>query len=148
LDALLRPAPAGELDELCRLCEELGFTVRAASFRPSNLPAVMTYPAGAEMAKSAKADLEQGLFPTGFSSLMEDYLRQRQTSHRDSGTLHLNSACPLIRRLASTEVPPARKQAALAVVAYFAKLFCGRMLNAAEAAADLGTWRKALERLI
>ena len=48
LDVLLRPAPAGELAELVRLCEELGFTVRVSSFKPADLPAVMTYAADAE----------------------------------------------------------------------------------------------------
>jgi molecular chaperone HtpG len=148
LEALLRPAPAGEFEELCRLCEELGFTVRVAQFRPTDLPAVMTYPAGAESVRDAKSALERGLLPEGFSSLMEDYLHHRQASFRDEGTLHLNAACPLIQKLASGELSPGRKQAALATVAYFAKLFCGRMLDASQAAADLGVWRRSLERLI
>ena len=148
LNALLRPAPAGEFQELLRLCEELGFAVRAASFRPADLPAVMTYPAGAETVRDAKSALEQGLFPDGFSSLVQDYIHQRQAASGDEGTLHLNAACPLIQRLASTELPPGRKQAALATIAYFAKLFCGRMLDASQAASDLGIWRRSLERLI
>jgi molecular chaperone HtpG len=148
LEALLRPAPAGEFEELCRLCEELGFTVRAALFRPTDLPAVITYPAGAESVRDAKSALDQGLLPAGFSSLMEDYLQYRRASFRDEGTLHLNAACPLIQRLASPELAPGRKQAVLATVAYFAKLFCGRMLDASQATADLGVWRRSLERLI
>jgi molecular chaperone HtpG len=148
LEALLRPAPSSEFAELCRLCEELGFTVRAATFRPADLPAVMTYPAGAESVRDAKSALDQGLLPAGFSSLMEDYLRHRKAAVRDEGTLHLNAACPLMQRLASAELPPARKQAALATVAYFAKLFCGRMLDASQATADLGAWRRSLERLL
>ena len=85
LEALLRPAPAGEFEELCRLCAELGFSVRAALFRPTNLPAVMTYPAGAESIRDAKSALEQGLLPDGFSSLMEDYLHNRRASFRGRG---------------------------------------------------------------
>lgn len=148
LDALLRPASAGEFQELVRLCEELGFAVRAASFRPTDLPAVMTYPAGAESVRDAKAALEQGLFPDGFSSLVQDYLHHHRASSGDEGTLHLNAACPLIQRLAAAELPPGRKQAALATIAYFAKLFCGRMLDASQATSDLGVWRRSLERLI
>ena len=148
LDQLLHPARTGVYDELLRLCEELGFTVRAASFRPIDLPAIMTYPAGAEMMRDAQSALEQGLIPDGFSSLMKDYLLQQRASSGGEGTLHLNSACPLIQRLASAEVPAGRKQAALATIAYFAKLFCGRMLDAAQATHDLGIWRRSLERLI
>jgi molecular chaperone HtpG len=148
LDALLRPALTGQLDELLQLCEELGFTVRAASFRPTDLPAVMTYPAGAETLRDAKSALEQGLIPDAFSSLVQDYVHQRGPSSGVEGTLHLNAACPLIQRLASPDLPSGRKQAALATVAYFAKLFCGRMLNASQAAHDLAIWRRSLERLI
>ncbi len=149
LDALLRPTPTGEFQELIGLSEELGFVVRVASFRPADLPAVMTYPAGAETVRDASSALEQGLFPDGFSSLVQDYVnRQRASSTGDEGTLYLNAACPLIQRLASTDLPAERKQAALAVVAYFAKLFCGRMLDASQATSDLGVWRRSLERLI
>jgi molecular chaperone HtpG len=149
LDALLRPVQTAKFQELLELCEELGFVVRVASFRPADLPAVMTYPAGAETMRDASSALEQGLFPDGFSSLVQDYVnQQRASSSGDEGTLHLNATCPLIQRLASTELPAERKQATLAVVAYFAKLFCGRMLDASQATSDLGVWRRSLERLI
>ncbi len=148
LDVLLRPAAPGELAELVQLCEELGFTVRVASFKPTDLPAVMTYPADAEALRGAAAALDDGLFPDGFSGLMRGYVEQRRAAGGDEGTLHLNAACSLVRRLASPEVSPARKQAALAVIAYFAKLFCGRMLDASQAAADIGAWRRSLDRLV
>jgi hypothetical protein len=108
----------------------------------------MTYPANAESMRDAKSALEQGLLPDGFSHLMQDYINAHPAASEAGGTLHLNAACPLIRRLATTELPGGRKQAALATVAYFAKLFCGRMLDAARAAGDLGIWRRSLEKLI
>lgn len=148
LDALLRPAPPGELAELVRLCEELGFAVRAASFRPADLPAVMTYPADAETLRDAAAGLEEGAFPDGFSDLVRGYVDRQRGRTGDAGTLHLNAACPLIRRLASEGIGPARKQAALAVIAYFARLFCGRMLDASRATADLGAWQRSLDKLV
>ena len=148
LEPLLRPAPPGELTELVRLCEELGFAVRAASFRPTSLPAVMTYPADAEMVRDAARALEHGAIPDGFSGLLHGYVERRQGDPGQAGMLHLNAACPLIRRLASSEVAPARKQAALAVVAYFARLFCGRMLDASRAVADLDVWQRSLDRLV
>ena len=111
IDALLRPAPTGEFEELLRLCEELGFVVRVSSFRPTDLPAVMTYPAGAETVRDARSALEQGLFPDGFSTLVQDYVAQKRAAFGgDEGTLHLNAACPLIQRLASAELPGGRKQ--------------------------------------
>ncbi len=148
LEPMLRPAPPGELAELVRLCEELGFAVRASSFRPTGLPAVLTYPADAEAFQDAASALEEGEIPDGFSGLLRGYVEQRPELPGRAGMLHLNAACPLIRRLASPEVAPARKQAALAVVAYFARLFCGRMLDASRASADLEAWQRSLDRLV
>ncbi len=148
LDTLLRPTPAGELAELVRLCEQLGFHVLVASFRPEDLPAVMTYPANAETVRDAAIGLEEGLFPEGFSGLVRDYIAQQKADSGVEGILHVNASCPLIRRLASPEFPSARKQAALAVVAYFARLFCARMLNADQAAGDLRAWQRSLDRLL
>ena len=107
LERLLRPAPPGELTELLRLCEELGFAVRAASFRPTCLPAVMTYPADAEALRDAASALEEGVIPDGFSGLLCGYVEQRREVPGQAGTLHLNAACPLIRRLASRRSPRA-----------------------------------------
>jgi hypothetical protein len=149
LDALLRPAPSvGDLAELVRLCEELGFTVRLASFKPFDLPAVMTYPADAETVRHAASALDQGLFPPGFSGLVKGFVERRQAEGGDVGTLHLNANCPLIRHLASPEFAAPRKQAALAVIASFARLFCGRMLEASSAMSDLRTLQRSLDQLL
>jgi molecular chaperone HtpG len=146
--SLLRPGPVGELADLVRLCEELGFHTRVASFKPADVPAVMTYSANAETVREAASALEQGLFPDGFSGLMRGYVEQQRAASAETGTLYLNAACPLIRRLASPEVRPARRQAGLAVVAHFARLFCGRMLDASRAAAEFGVWQRSLDQLV
>jgi molecular chaperone HtpG len=149
IETLLRPAPVGDLGELVRLAEELGFSVEVSSFKPVDLPALMTYPPGAESLREVRTSLAEGLFPEGFSGLMRGYVEQRRgEAYDDRGTLHLNASCPLIRRLASDGVAPAKKQAALAVVSYFARLFCGRMLDASQATADLAAWQRSLDRLV
>ncbi|MDB5391736.1 MAG: hypothetical protein JWM11_7382 [Planctomycetaceae bacterium] len=148
LNALLQPVPTGQFEELVQLCEELGFAVRVASFKPTDLPAVMMYPADAETIRGVAAALDEGLIPDGFSGFVRDFVDQKQAERSDVGTIHLNSSCPLIRRLSSPEIPTARKQAALSVIAYFAKLFCGRMLDASQAATDLGAWQRSLDRLV
>jgi hypothetical protein len=148
MDAILRPAPAGEFAELVQLCEELGFRVRVATFKPTDMPAVMTYPPDAETVRDAETALEQGLIPDGFSGLLRGYVERRRDVANDAGTLHLNASCPLIHRLATPEIAPAKRHAALAVVAYFARLFCGRMLDAPGAAADLRAWRRSLDQLV
>ena len=80
--------------------------------------------------------LEEGEIPDGFSGLLRGYVEQRRESPGRDGMLHLNAACPLIPppRLPGGS-PPRGKPAALAVVAYFARLFCGRMLDASQASA-------------
>jgi hypothetical protein len=108
----------------------------------------MTYPADAETIRDAASSLEEGVIPDGFSGLLHSYVAQKREVPGQAGTLHLNASCPLIRRLASPDVPSARKQAVLAVVAYFARLFCGRMLDASHAAADLDAWQRSLDRLV
>ena len=108
----------------------------------------MTYAADAETLRGAASALDDSLFPDGFSDLMRGYVEQRRAAGGDEGTLHLNAACPLVRRLAYPEIGMARKQAALAVIAYFAKLFCGRMLDASEAASDIGVWLRSLDQLV
>ena len=150
LNALIRPAPQAPFAELVELCEELGFVVQVSTFRPHQLPAVMTYPAESETLRNATSALDQGLLPEGFSALVRGYVESRrvQSGDSDGGTLHLNAACPLMLRLASAEIPASRKQAALAVMGHFARLFCGRMLDAVRATADLGIWQKSLEQLI
>jgi hypothetical protein len=148
LQSLLRPVPPGPLADLVQLCEELGFATTVASFNPVELPAVLTYHANAERVRDAAAGLDEGLYPDGFAHLMRGYVEQQRAASSEAGTLHLNAACPLLHFLASTELPPGRRQAALAVVPYFARLFCGRMLNADEATADIRAWQRSLEQLV
>ena len=148
LETLLSPAPVGDLADLVRLCEELGFKVEVASFKPVDLPAVMTYPANAETIRDASTAIDEGLLPDGFSGLAQGYVAQQRAVSNDVGTLHLNATCPLIRRLAAPDLSPARRQAAIAVVVYFARLFCGRMLDARQASADIRAWQRSLEGLL
>ncbi len=148
LESLLPAAHSHEYEEVLQLCEELGFSARVASFRPIEFPAVMTYSADAEMIRDAKTALEKGLIPDGFSALIGDFLQGRQAGGEDKGVLHLNIACPLVKRLFTKDISVDRKQAILAVIAYFARLFCGRMLDATQAISDLNAWQRSLERLV
>ena len=147
LETLLRPIADPKFDELVRLCEELGFVVRVSSFKPTELPAVLTYPKNAEFIRDASAALQDNLLPDGFAGLVENFLDRQNADAEQSGTLTLNASCPLIRGLLDENIPPARRHRALAVTAYFAKLFCGRMLEPSQAATDLGIWQRSLHQL-
>ncbi len=102
---LLRPAPAPAFAALLGFYEEQGIRARVASFKPHEAPALMLYPQGAELAREAEASLEAGDLPGPLAGLVQDYV-QRKFADNDElrGTLYLNAACPLIRRLA--ERPP------------------------------------------
>ena len=79
---------------------------------------------------------------------MRGYVEQRARGGRRRG----DPAPQRGLRVGSTSRLPRnrsrRKQAALAVIAYFAKLFCGRMLDASQAAADIGVWLRSLDQLV
>ena len=81
-----------------------------ASFKPADLPAVLTYPANAETVRDAAAALEEGLVSDGFSHLVRGYVEQQRAAAAETGTLHLNAACPLIQRLVSQKMAPARSK--------------------------------------
>lgn len=121
--AVLPSARAADLDDLPGLCEELGFRVRVSSFRPADLPAVMIYPGNAEAVREVAAGVAADQYPAGFAGLLRAFVDREQAAGADAGILYLNAACPLLRRLAAGAVPAARRQAAMAVVAHFARLF-------------------------
>jgi molecular chaperone HtpG len=148
LDSLMRPAPPGDHLELIGLCEALGFDASISSFRPPQLPAVMTYPAEAETIREAASALDEGLVPDGFSALLRGYVASHEWAAGTAGTLHLNASNPLIRGLLDPRIPRDRKEAAVSVIAHFARLFCGRMLEAREATADIDAWQLSLQRLV
>ena len=148
LDSLMRPAPAGDYAELIELCAALGFDASISSFRPAELPAVMTYPAEAETIRDTESALDEGLIPDGFSALLRGYVESHESSASTTGTLHLNANNPLIKGLLDPRIPRSRKEGAVSIIGHFARLFCGRMLDARGATADIDAWQQCLRKLV
>jgi molecular chaperone HtpG len=151
-EQLLRPAPEGAFAALLEWYEGQGVRARAASFRPAEVPALVLYPQGAELAREAEASFEAGDLPGPLAGLVREYVEGRFAGEDLGGTLYLNAACPLVRRLAGwTPAEPgaaASRDAVLTLVWQTARLFAGRMLTAADAVAAFGAVSESLGRLL
>jgi len=146
---LLRPAPAAAFASLLDFYEEQGIRARVASFKPHEAPALMLYPQGADLAREAEASLEAGDLPGPLAGLVQDYVERKFADNDElRGTLYLNAACPLIRRLAERPPVPSTRAALLTLLYQMARLFAGRMLSATEAIAAFREVTKALEGLL
>jgi molecular chaperone HtpG len=146
---LLRPAPEGVFAALLEFYRARGIRAAVASFRPAEAPALMLYPQGAELAREAEASLQAGDLPGPLAGLVHEYIESR-FSDRDelAGTLYLNAANQLVRRLA--EQPPAAEALAgvLTLIHQLARLFAGRMLSAADAVAAFSQVTGSLQALV
>jgi molecular chaperone HtpG len=148
-EQLLRPAPEGPFAALLEHYRSRGVRARVASFRPSDLPAVVLYPQNAELAQEAAASAESGDLPGPLAGLVSEWIDQKFAGGEGlKGTLYLNASCPLVRRLAETPPPPEAGAAVLTLLYQVARLFAGRMLSAADAVAAFRQAVAAVEELI
>jgi molecular chaperone HtpG len=132
-EELLRPAPEKPFADLLAFFKEQGVHARVATFKPAEVPALMTYPEGAEIGRQARRALEDEDLPDGIAGLVGDYVERRFGDDDLAGTLVLNAACPLVRQLAEPGGSVEQRRAALSVILHMARLFCGRMLTALDA---------------
>jgi molecular chaperone HtpG len=148
-EQLLRPvneAPFGRLLEWYRAND---VSVRVAAFRPAEVPVLVLYPQGAEMAREAEASREAGDLPGPLAGLIQEYVDQKFSGGEDlRGTLYLNANNSLMRRLA--EKPPAGTAlgSVLTLLHQMARLFAGRMLSAADAVEAFRETSKSIDGLL
>jgi molecular chaperone HtpG len=149
---LVRPVPEAPFAILLEHFRSQGVPVRVASFKPPELPALMLYPQGAELAREAEASLQAGDLPGPLAGLVQEYVSHKLAGEDLRGTLYLNASCPLVRGLAgqdaADEQAAGRRAAALTLIHQTARLFAGRMLSAADAVAAFGALTGSLERLL
>jgi hypothetical protein len=119
-----------------------------ASFKPADVPALVLYPQGAELAQEASASAEAGDLPGPLAGLVNEYIEQKFKGEELKGTLYLNASCPLIRRLAEKPPPEMVRDAILALLLQVARLFAVRMLSAADAVVAFRHACQALEGLM
>jgi molecular chaperone HtpG len=145
---LLRPVPDEPFRDLLAFYRDQGVQARVANFRPGEAPALMLYPQGAELAREAEASLQAGDLPGPLAGLVSQFVEQKYREADLRGTLYLNAACPLIRRLAEQPPPEAQRVAVLTLIHQMARLFAGRMLSAADVVGAFAQVTRSLERLL
>jgi molecular chaperone HtpG len=148
-EELMRPVPEGPFAPLLAFYREQGVRARVAAFKPVEVPAVMLYPQGAEIAREAGTALEAGELPGPLAGLVSEYVQHRFHGGEDlKGTLHLNVSCPLMRRLAEQASAGAVKPAVLMLFYQMARLFSGRMLTVADAVSAYRELTRSVEELL
>jgi molecular chaperone HtpG len=150
-EQLLRPVRAEEkprFEPLLEYYRDNGVRARIANFKPADLPALLLYPQGAELAHEARESAEAGDLPPAIGGLVNEYIDERFKSGNDlKGTLYLNASCPLVRRLPDVASPDARG-AVLTLLHQVARLFAGRMLSATDAISAFRETTTAIEGLL
>jgi molecular chaperone HtpG len=146
-DALMHPAPEQEFAPLLKVLRGRGVRVKVAAFRPADLPAVMLYPQGAETAAGADRALRSKQVTGGLAGLIQAYVGDHPVADDHGGTLYLNASCSFLQRLAKAELPGEQLKAVLTLLHQWARLFCGRVLTAADAAAAFSELTQSLERI-
>jgi molecular chaperone HtpG len=147
-ETLMRPASEQEFAPLVAYFRSRGVRVKVAAFRPAEVPAVMLYPQGAETAAGAGQALQRKEVTGGLAGLLRAYVEQHPGEAEDhGGTLYLNASCSLIRRLAQTNLSEEQRGLVLTLLRQMARLFCGRVLTATDAAAAFGEFTQSLERI-
>jgi molecular chaperone HtpG len=146
---LLRPAPEGIFAPLLEHYRSAGVRAAVASFRPSEAPALVLYPQGAELAREAEASLQAGDLPGPLAGLVNEYIEGRFGDREElAGTLYLNAANPFVRRLAEKPPPAETRAAVLGLIHQVARLFAGRMLSAADAVGAFAEMTRSLQGLM
>jgi molecular chaperone HtpG len=146
---LLRPAQESAFAPLLAYYRDQGVRVAVAAFKPADVPAIVLYPQGAELAREAESSLQAGDLPGPLAGLVSEYIESRFGDREElAGTLHLNASNPLVRRLAEPGVSAATRAASLTLIHQLARLFAGRMLSAQDAVSAFAGVTQAMQGLV
>jgi molecular chaperone HtpG len=148
-ERLLQPVKGDAFAELLAPYRAQGLRARVAAFKPADVPAVILYPQGAELAQDARASAEAGELPGPLAGLVNEYIEHKFAGGKAlQGTLYLNASCPLIQRLVECPPAPPVRDAVLTLLHQVARLFAGRMLSATDAVTAFRQAGQAIEELI
>ncbi len=126
---LMQSVPEEDFYKILEYYRGQNVRARIVSFKPDDVPGIISYPKDAEFIKETRDALDRGEIPGPFASMVGDYM-QRMNVDDDamSGTLNLNANSTLVQQLSAAEVSPSR-DAALELIYQMARLFAGRMLD-------------------
>ena len=144
---LLRPVSGEPYQTLLAYYRERGIKARAVTFKPPEVPAIITYPKDAEFIVETRSALDADEIPGPFADLVSDYLGKLSAGSDDlQGTLYLNVSCELVQKLAALQNETLRG-AALDLLYQTARLFAGRMLGPQQAIAAFKEAAQAIGKL-
>lgn len=128
---------------------ERGVKARAATILPDDVPALMIYPKDAEFLTEAGNALDSGAIADPLAGFVGEYMKKIASANDDiAGTLYLNAACSLIRRLSENPPPDDVRDAVLELIYQVVRLFAGRMLTPTDAAKAFRSMCGAIEGLL
>ncbi len=146
---LLRPVPEEPFASVLGYYRQRGIRAEAVAFRPTAVPALMMYPEDADLILEARGALGTDELPGSIAGLVGEYVEGLVGAGDDlKGTLYVNASCPLVGRLAQLSPGEPRQNAALDLLYQVARLFSGRSLDAAGAAAAFDAATRALGGLV
>lgn len=145
---LLQSVPETDFVAILDYYRERKIRARVVSFRPIEVPAIISYPKDAEFIKETRDALDKGELPGPFAGFVGDYMN-RMNVDEDSlaGTLHINASSELIIRLAGMKEGHPR-DAALELVYQIARLFAGRMLDTSDITHSFGMSAASIQHLL
>lgn len=102
---------------------------RVVSFKPTDVPVVISYPKDAEFIRDTRDALDKGELPGPFAGLVDDYMNKMDVDEDAlAGTVHINADNPLVQRLAQMPESETR-DSTIELIYQMGRIFAGRMLN-------------------
>ncbi|MGB7341864.1 MAG: ATP-binding protein [Phototrophicaceae bacterium] len=145
---LLQAASEDEFASLLDYFRNRKIRARIVTFKPEDVPAIISYPKDAEFIRETRDALDKGDLPGPFAGLVGDYMDQMNIDEDAlAGIVHLNAACDLVQRLSKMDANLER-DAALELVYQMARIFAGRMLNTTDIIAAFRTSAKSINHLL
>ncbi len=145
---LLQAASEDEFASLLDYFRNRKIRARIVTFKPEDVPAIISYPKDAEFIRETRDALDKGDLPGPFAGLVGDYMDQMNIDEDAlAGIVHLNAACDLVQRLSKMDANLER-DAALELVYQMARIFAGRMLNTTDIIAAFRTSANSINHLL
>ncbi len=126
---LLQAVPEDDFTDLLDYFRERKIRARVVTFKPDDVPAIISYPKDAEFIRETRDALDKGDLPGPFAGLVGDYMNRMDVDEDAlAGTVHLNAASALVQQLSKMKAGKER-DAAIELIYQMARLLAGRMLN-------------------
>lgn len=151
MDSLVKRSPSTRYQALLDRFGQLELQERfvTASFEPSQLCAVVSYPPEAEVLRNAKRAIEDDALMPGIADILPDWVSQKESTIPDlDGIFYLNTASPLIQQFNELAESGKLEDAPMNLLVHMTRLLCQAKLDTKEGVDSLKTLNQALTQLI